>query len=294
MERRSLGKTGESLSVIGFGAIVFCQEGPDFARETVARATDAGVNYFDMGPAYGKGEAEQLGGPAIEPYRDRIFLAEKTGQRTKDGAAAELRESLKRMRTDHFDLYQFHAVRNMEDVETIIGPNGALEAFVAARDQGLVRFLGFSAHSEEAALALIDHFDFDTVLLPVNYVCWYQGHFGPSVLDKAQQKGMGILALKALAKRPWSDGEKRRWTKTWYSPVDTYEEARAALAWTLSRPVTACVCPSHAEFLWWMIDAAEEIAPLTPADEHAIAQSTEDLTPIFSKQPMERVEEGRT
>ena len=104
MQNRQLGKTGESLSVVGFGAIVFVGEGPEFARETVARAIDAGVNYFDMGPSYGGGEAEERGGPAIEPYRDRIFLAEKTGKRTKDEAAAELRQSLKRMRTDHFDL----------------------------------------------------------------------------------------------------------------------------------------------------------------------------------------------
>ena len=282
MKRRPLGKTGESLSVIGVGAIVFVNEGPKFARDTVARAIDAGVNYFDMGPSYGKGEAEERSGPAIEPYRDRIFLAEKTGERTKDGAEAQLRQSLERMRTDRFDLYQLHGVATMEDVETIVGPGGALEAVVAARDQGLVRFLGFSAHSEEAALSLMDHYEFDTILFPVNYVCWYQGHFGPVVLDKARQKGMGILALKTLAKTPWPDGKKERWTKAWYSPVDTYDEARTALRWTLSRPVTACVCPSHAELLWWMIEAEKELTPLTSEEEEAIARSTDNITPIFT------------
>ena len=285
MKRRPSGKTGESLSVIGFGAIIFCNEGPEFARDTVARAIDAGVNYFDMGPAYGpESEAEERGGPAIEPYRDRIFLAEKTGKRTKDEAAAELRQSLKRMRTDYFDLYQLHAVKTVEEVETIVGPGGALETFVEARDQGLVRFLGFSAHSEEAALALMDHYEFDTILFPVNYVTWYQGNFGPVVLAKAQEKEMGILALKALAKKPWPDGKKEKWTKAWYSPVDTYEEARSALRWTLSRPVTACVSPGHAELLWWMIDAEKEITPLTPSEEEAIAHSTEIIAPIFATQ----------
>ena len=120
------GNTGESLSIVGFRAIVFVNEGSDFARETVARAIDAGVNYFDMGPAYGRGEAEERGGPAIEPYRDLIFLAEKTGKRTKDEAAAELRESLAQMHTDHFELYQFHGVTTLEEVETIVGPGGAL------------------------------------------------------------------------------------------------------------------------------------------------------------------------
>ena len=282
MERRLLGKTGESLSVIGFGAIVFVNEGPEFARDTVARAIDSGVNYFDMGPRYGGGEAEERGGPAIEPYRDRIFLAEKTSERKKDEAEAELRQSLKRMRTDHFDLYQLHAVSTMEEVDTIVGPDGALEAFVEARDQGLVRYLGFSAHSEEAALALMDHYEFDSILFPVNYVTWYQGHFGPAVLDKGQQKEMGILALKALAKKPWPDGKKEKWTKAWYSPVDTYEEARSALRWTLSRPVTACVSPSHAELLWWMIEAEKDVAPMTPEEEEAIAYSSAFTEPIFA------------
>ena len=285
MQKRTLGNTGESLSVVGYGAIVFVDESPQFAHEAVARAVDAGVNYFDMGPAYGKGEAEERGGPAIEPYRDRIFLAEKTGKRTKDEAAAELRQSLKRMRTDHFDLYQFHAVSRLEEVETIVGPGGALEAFVEARDQGLVRFLGFSAHTEEAALALMDHFEFDAILFPVNYVNWYQGNFGPAVVDKAQQKGMGILALKTLAKTPWPDGKREKWTKAWYSPVDTYEEARTALQWTLSRPVTACVSPSHAELLWWMIDAEKEITPLTSEEELVVAGSTEGVMPIFTQHP---------
>jgi aryl-alcohol dehydrogenase-like predicted oxidoreductase len=284
MKRRPLGKTGESLSVVGFGALVFVNEGPDFARDTVARAIDSGVNYFDMGPKYGGVEAEERGGPAIEPYRNRIFLAEKTTERKKDEAAAQLRQSLKRMRTDHFDLYQFHAVSTLEQVETIVGPGGALEVFVEARDQGLVRFLGFSAHTEEAALALMDHYEFDTILFPVNYVIWYQGHFGRVVLDKAQQKGMGILALKTLAKKPWPDGKKEKWTKAWYSPVDTYEEARTALRWTLSRPVTACVSPSHVEHLWWMIDAEKEITPLTPEEEETIARSTADIAPIFVAQ----------
>ena len=293
MRQRQLGKTGESLSVVGFGAIVFVQEGPDFARDTVARAIDAGVNYFDMGPAYGKGEAEERGGPAIEPYRNKIFLAEKTGKRTKDEAAAELRQSLKRMRTDHFDLYQFHAVTTMEDVETIVGPGGALEAFVEAREQGLVRYLGFSAHTEEAALALMNHYRFDSILFPVNYVTWHRGHFGPAVLDRAQELEMGILALKTLAKKPWPDGKKERWTKSWYSPVDTYKEARNGLRWTLSRPVTACVSPGHVEFLWWMIDAEKELTSLTPEEEQAIAHATEHIAPIFPRNASPKVAERR-
>lgn len=126
-------------------------------------------------------------------------------------------------------------------------------------------------------------YDFDTILFPVNYVTWNRGHFGPAVLEMAQQKEMGILALKTLAKRPWPDGKKEKWTKPWYSPVDTYEEARSALRWTLSRPVTACVSPGHAELLWWMIDAEKEITPLTSEEEQVIVSSTAGITPIFPR-----------
>jgi predicted aldo/keto reductase-like oxidoreductase len=175
------------------------------------------------------------------------------------------------MRTDHFDLYQFHAVTTMEEVDTIVGPGGALEALVEAREQGLVRHLSFSAHTEEAALALMDHYDFDSILFTVNYVTWHQEHFGSSVLARAQAKQMGILALKTLAKTPWTEGVDYNWKKQWYSPVDTYDEARTVLRWTLSRPVTACVSPGHAEFLWWMIEAEKELRPLMEGEANTIA-----------------------
>jgi len=281
MEMRLLGQTGESLSVIGFGAMVFVKEGPEFAINSVARAIDSGINYFDLGPSYGAGEAEERAGPAIKPYRDKIFLAEKTTKRTKNEAADELNQSLRRMHTNYFDLYQLHGVTTLEEVQTIIGPGGALEAFVEAREKGLVRFLGFSAHTEEAALALMEHFNFDSILFPINYVIWHQGNFGPKIVNKAVEKEVGILALKTLAKTTLTEGQENRWMKAWYSPVETYDEAKTALGWTLSRPVTSCVSPSDAEFLWWMIDAEKEISALTSEDEEIIHRSTQNITPLF-------------
>ncbi|MCL5263189.1 MAG: aldo/keto reductase, partial [Acidobacteria bacterium] len=165
--KRQLGKTGEHLSIIGLGGIVIMNEDQAVANNTVAQAHDAGINYVDVAPSYG--DAQQLLGPALKPYRDKFFLACKTGKRDKTGAAAALDESLKLLETDHLDLYQHHAVTTMEDVHRILGPGGAQETFEAARKAGKVRYLGFSAHSEEAALALLDHFDFDTVLFPVNF-----------------------------------------------------------------------------------------------------------------------------
>jgi aryl-alcohol dehydrogenase-like predicted oxidoreductase len=279
MEKRRLGKTGELLSMVGFGGIVVMDEEQSAANGFVAQAVDRGINYFDVAPMYGN--AEERLGPALEPYRKSVFLACKTDRRTAKEAIKELHRSLKRLRTEYFDLYQLHVVTTMEEVERIMGPGGAMEVLVKAREQGLVRYLGFSAHSEEAALALLDRFEFDSILFPFNWVCWNQGHFGPRVLKKAQEKGMGILALKTLAKRKWKENEERKWSKTWYSPVDTFEEASLALRFTLSKPITAAVSPGHAELLWWACDAAELFTPLSGEEAAQVAQRSEGLDPIF-------------
>jgi len=267
------------LSVVGFGGIAVMDEEPPVAARLVAQAVERGINYFDVAPSYGN--AEERLGPALEPYRKSVFLACKTEKRTAQEASIALRESLARLHTDYFDLYQLHAVTTLEEVEQITGPGGALETFVKAREQGLVRYLGFSAHSEEAALALSDRFPFDSILFPVNWVCWHQGGFGPRVLVKAQENGAAILALKALHKRRLRKDEPRVWAKCWYAPVETFEEATWAMRFTLSRPVTAAVSPGHAELLWWACDAAEQFAPLTAEEEVAVARRSEGLDPIF-------------
>ena len=280
MERRKLGKTGEELSIAGFGGIVVKDETPESAKRIVAMAAEErGVNYFDVAPSYGN--AEERLGPALEPYRDSVFLACKTGKRDAKGAEEELHRSLKLLRTDHFDLYQFHAVASMEDVDKITASGGALETFMKAREQGLVRHLGFSAHSEEAAMELMDRFEAETILFPFNWVCWHQGNFGHRVLKKAQEKDLGILALKSLAKRRWKKDEERKWNKVWYYPVDTFEEASLAFRFTLSKPITAATSPSHAELLWWMCDAADQFTPLSEEEAEEVAERSTDLEPIF-------------
>jgi len=257
MEKRVLGNTGTQLSVIGFGGIIVRDVSPSDAAEYVTRAIDRGINYFDVAPFYGN--AEERLGPALEPYRDQVFLACKTMQRLGKDVNFELNRSLKRLKTDHFDLYQFHAVSSLEEAEQILAPGGALEAFIHAKKQGLIHHIGFSAHSEEAALRLLDAYSFDSMLLPINMFCWREGSFGPRACKKAKEKGTGILALKSLAKRPLRKDEPPKWPKCWYVPIDTAKEARAALAFTLSQPVTAAVCPGHVELLWLACDAAEAI-----------------------------------
>jgi len=264
---------------VGFGGIICMNATSEECDRNIGMAIERGINYFDVAPSYGN--AEVMMGPALEPYRKNIFLACKTGRRDKEGAWEELQTSLLRLRTDYFDLYQLHGMTNLEEVDTIFAPGGAMETLIEARRQGLVRWLGFSAHSDEAAIALMNRFNFDTILFPWNWVTWNKGNFGKDTLATARAKGLGRLALKALAKRKWAEGEERKWSKTWYSPVDTKEEAALGLRFTLSKPITAITSPGHAEFLWWACDAADNFKPLSAEEEAMLAKKAESLDPIF-------------
>jgi len=280
IEKRSLGRTGEMLSMIGFGGIVVKDAAPQDAASLVGMAIDAGINYFDVAPSYG--DAEIKLGPALEPYRKGVFLACKTTKRTKSEARAELEKSLKNLRTDHFDLYQHHAVTSVEDVKTLLGPGGAMETFVEAKKEGKIRFIGFSAHSVEAALALMDGFSFDTILFPVNFNTWYAGDFGPQVLEKASEKKMGILALKSMAKGPWPQGADRsKYPKCWYEPLTTPDDILMGLRFTLSHPVTAAVPPGDAELFKIALSVSSKIKPLSRETIQEIREKGSAGVPLF-------------
>jgi len=280
IEKRSLGRTGMMLSIIGFGGIVVKDAKPEDASLLVKLAIDSGINYFDVAPSYG--DAEIKLGPALEPYRKNVFLACKTTTRTKDESRAELEQSLQHLRTDHFDLYQLHAVTTIEDVNTIFGSNGAIETFQEARKEGKVRFLGFSAHSVEAAMALMDRFDFDTILFPVNFATWNAGNFGPQVLARAQEKKMGILALKAMAKGPWPQGADRsKYSKCWYEPLSAQEDALMGLRFTLSHPVTAAIPPGEAELFKLALTLSDKLKPLDESEIKIIKEKALKTVPLF-------------
>ena len=280
IEKRALGKTGQMLSMIGFGGIVVDGATTAEASSRVKEAIAYGINYFDVAPSYGN--AEEMLGPALEPYRKDVFLACKTGERKKEGSRRELEQSLKYLRTDHLDLYQLHAVTTLEDVDTILGKDGAMETFVEAREQGKVKYLGFSAHSVEAAMALMDRFEFDTILFPFNFATWYNGNFGPQVMERAKEKEMGILALKAMAWRNWEDGEERTNTKTWYKPLPDREQAREGLRFTLSHPVTAAIPPGHEDLFSMALDLARDFRPMNEEEILAIKEKAMSTKPIFS------------
>lgn len=279
MQRRQLGKTGHELSIIGFGGIIVTNATAEEAAARVGAAVDGGVNYFDVAPSYGN--AEQMLGPALAPHRDNVFLACKTGKRDRAGADAELKQSLTHLQTDHFDLYQLHALSTMQDVEQAFGPNGAMETFVRARDAGLVRHLGFSAHSAEVALDALARFPFESVLFPFNYVTWNEANFGPQVLEKAKELGAGRLALKAMARGPIPDGQPKPFAKCWYTPLADPAEATLGLRWTLSQDITAAVPPGEWPLFQIALQAGQNFSPMTSDEMADMARRARGEQPLF-------------
>jgi len=168
------------------------------------------------------------------------------------------------------------------EVEAIFSDDGAIKAFEKAKKDGKVRFLGFSAHSVEAALAMMDRFDFDSIMFPVNYATWHAGNFGPQVLARAQQKKMGILALKAMAKRPWTRGaDHSAHPNCWYEPFTDPEEALSALRFTLSHPVTTALMPASATCLKLGLSLASKYSPLNAEEVEAMKQKGLATAPLF-------------
>jgi predicted aldo/keto reductase-like oxidoreductase len=279
--RRKLGRTGEELSIVGFGGIVVMNNSQSFANNIVAEAVDHGINYFDVAPSYGDAQARL--GPALEPYRKNAFLACKEEEWTKDGCNKLLEESLRLLRTDHVDLYQFHGLTKMSDLDQIFGPNGAMETFQAAKQAGKVRFIGFSAHSVEVALSAMDRYNFDTILFPINFVLFSQANFGPQVIEKARQKQMGILALKGMAKSTWSEAEKsdHPHPKCWYEPADFPHQAALGYRWTLSRPITAAIPPGDERYFRLGMEIGQQFQPITEQESTKLMASATGINPIF-------------
>ena len=265
MLKRRYGNKTEELSILGFGGIMVSKTEAAEAERLVGLGVDSGINYFDVAPSYG--DAEEMLGPALEPYRNDVFLACKTTERSAEGARKELENSLVNMRTGHFDLYQLHAMTTQEDFDRATGPGGALETFVKAREEGKVRYLGFSAHSAECALALLDHFDFDSVLFPINWAHFLSGGgFGPQVVEKAEEKGAAVLALKAMAYGKVPEGTERPFAKCWYQPIEEPELQDLALRYALSQPIVAALPPGAQEFFARAVEIAQHFAPVTESE----------------------------
>jgi aryl-alcohol dehydrogenase-like predicted oxidoreductase len=230
---------------------------------------DRGVNHFDVAPMYG--DAELRLQPWMARVRGTIFLGCKTKERRREGAKAELHRSLERLGTDHLDLYQLHAVAKLPELDACTARGGALEALVEAREEGLVDWLGITSHTHDAPrtlLTALERFPFDTVMLPVNFVLWANAEYrqaAEALLAVCGERGVGVHAIKAIAKAPWGDRPKT--ANTWYEPFTDQATIDRAVAFTLSRGVTTLCSVGDAGLLSMFLDAAEGARPLDQRGE---------------------------
>ena len=284
LARRPYGKKGDRLSVIGFGGIVVVGMNQDEANRIVAQSFERGVNYYDVAPTYGNGEAETKLGPALEPYRKECFLACKTAVRDRAGAEAEFNQSLERLKTDYFDLYQLHAITDVaKDVDAVFADDGVMDMLIEKKKAGQIHHLGFSAHSTAAALAAMNRYGFDSALFPINYGSYFKNGWGKDIIETAQDKGVVCLALKPLARAKWSQGDPKRgeYPKCWYEPIVDEGEASMALRWTLSQPVAAAIPPAEAKLYLAALDIAQGSLDISEEEMEKLRAASKDLDALF-------------
>ncbi len=284
LPRRPYGPNQLPLSIVGMGGIVVKDLPQNQANRIVAQAVERGVNYYDVAPGYGT--AEQILGPALQPFRNDCFLACKTGQRTAAPAREEFERSCQRLRTDYFDLYQLHGITKLDaDVDAAFASDGVMKLINELKRDGRIRHVGFSAHSVEAALVAMERYDFDSVLFPINYAAYFAGDFGDAVIAEATQRGVSILALKALARERWPEDDplRSKYANCWYKPLTDPHLASLALRFALSQPITAAIPPGAEDLFWLAVEIAEQFQPIDDAGLAELRELAPTVEPVFKR-----------
>jgi aryl-alcohol dehydrogenase-like predicted oxidoreductase len=195
---RRLGRTDQIGFIVGLGGISIMRLDVDAAVALINHALDSGVNHLDVAPTYGDAQAKM--GRVLKQRRHEVFLSCKTLERDAARVRAELEESLRQLQTDRIDLYQMHALDSVADLEQVCAPGGALAAFHAARDEGLIRFIGVTGHNIATHLETITRLELDTVMAPLNFRT-VAAMLGPAgLIARARRRGMGIIAIKATTR----------------------------------------------------------------------------------------------
>ena len=284
METRRFGRTGHYSSIAIFGAFAISQATQAEADGTMEKVIAAGVNHIDVAPSYG--HAELRLGPWMAREREHFFLGCKTMERTKEGAAVEMQCSLERLQVDFFDLYQLHVITSFEELDQVTGPNGALEALIAARDAGLTRYIGITGHGVDVPdvfLEALSRFDFDSILFPVNFIQYADPAYRRSaeeLLKVCRQKDIGTMAIKSIAKRPWGDLPQTH--ITWYQPFLELEHIQEGVNFALTQDITGICTSGDPEVLPMVLRACENFTPLTKSEQENLISQAHQYEPLFS------------
>lgn len=284
IEKAPFGHTGHMSTRTLFGAAALAGVSQAEADSVLDVLLEYGVNHIDTAASYG--DSELRIGPWMERYRDRFFLATKTGERTYEKARAQIRESLKRLRVDQIDLIQLHYLVKPEEWEVAMGPGGALEAAIEAREEGLVRYIGVTGHDITVAamhLKSLERFDFDSILLPYNYILMQNPRYAAEfeqVVALAESRNVAVQTVKSITRRPWpTEGDHAH--TTWYEPLTEQSEIDLAVHWVLGRPGVFLNTVGDIHLLPKVLDAAARFKE-RPSDEVMQAQVERlSIAPLF-------------
>ncbi|MBL7079698.1 aldo/keto reductase [Candidatus Bathyarchaeota archaeon] len=283
IEKRKLGQMGYKASIITLGGCGVGRVDQAVADRYIELALEYGVNMIDVAPTYG--DAELRLAPWAQKMRGSFFIAEKTRERSREGAEKALNESLAKLGVDKFDLYQMHGIGNMEELETALGEGGAIEAFKEAQETGLTDYIGITGHEDMRVLKeALTRQVFDSVLLPVSLCSMAKPHpqndFRP-VLEEARDQGVSVTAIKAVARGRWP-GERSH--GTWYEPSATLGDIELGIRYTLSQENVATYSLPCDAGLWGMVlDAAERFEPMTDVEQREAVNYAKEqgFSPLF-------------
>lgn len=285
ISKLDFGRTGHTSTRIIFGSYALSEATQAEADGILDLLLKYGINHIDTAPMYGN--AEKCIGPWMEKHREKFFLATKSRSRSYGGAWKNLQRSLERMRVEYVDLWQMHGLTNPQGWDKAMGPGGALEAFIEARDKGLVRFLGVTGHGSKVPAMhkrSLERFDFETVLLPYSYWQMQNSRYAADfneLLQMCRKRRVAVQTIKSVARRPWNDRPKTCNTY-FYEPLETQEAIEKAVHWALGLPKSFVVTAGDMQLLPKMIDAAYRYEK-RPSDAEMKAILDEfDIQPIFS------------
>lgn len=279
IQKQLFGRTGYMSTRTIFGAAALSQVTQAEADRTLDLLLEHGINHIDTAVMYG--DAELRVGPWMKRYRPHFFLATKTEERTYQGAWNELRGSLERLRVDYIDLWQLHFLVDPQEWEVAMGPGGALEAFVEAREQGLARFLGVTGHGVTTAamhIRSLERFDFDSVLLPLNYPMMQNPQYTAdfeALMALCKERNVAVQTIKSLTRGPWGDKPQTR--NTWYEPFEDQADIDRAVHWVLGRPGVFLNTVGDIHLIPKVLDAASRFQAAPSKEE----MEEMEMTPFF-------------
>ncbi len=280
---KAFGRTGHESTRALFGAAAFSRVTQDEADRTMELLIERGVNHIDTAASYG--DAELRIGPWMESHRERFFLATKTGLRSYDGAKAEFERSLRRLRVERADLIQLHHLVGEDEWEEAMGPGGALEYLIEAREQGLVNYIGVTGHEVAIAgmhLRSLERFDFDSVLLPYNYLMMrnetYRASF-EAVLRICQARNIAVQTIKGITRRPYVTDQHSH--ATWYEPLTDQPSIDKAVHWVLGNEDVFLNTAGDIRLLPKVLDAAARYEERTPEAVMEAMIAEWEMAPLF-------------